>query len=142
MSVAARRALQSYGAVHNRGRVEGADPAQLIMLLFDAAISALRAAELHIARGARQEKCDALEKASEIVLALQGSLDQQKGGELADTLDSLYSYCLRRIIEANAQNSAEKAAEVRGYLEELHGAWESAAAAVKASPLSIHDLGR
>ena len=41
MSVAARRALQSYGAVHNRGRVEGADPAQLIMLLFDAAISAL-----------------------------------------------------------------------------------------------------
>ena len=81
MSVAARRALQSYGAVHNRGRVEGADPAQLIALLFDAGLDALRSAEAQLARGAWREKCASLEKASEIILALRDSLDLERGGE-------------------------------------------------------------
>ena len=123
MSVAARRALQSYGAVHNRGRVEGADPAQLIALLFDAGVDALRAAEVHLARGAWREKCASLEKASEILLALKDSLDLAKGGELAGTLDALYDYCLRRVLEANAKSDEAAAREVRSYLEELRGAW-------------------
>ena len=123
MSVAARRALQSYGAVHNRGRVEGADPAQLIALLFDAGVDALLAAEAHLARGAWREKCASLEKASEILIALKDSLDLRRGGELADTLDALYAYCLRRVLEANAKSDAAAAREVRGYLEELRGAW-------------------
>lgn len=123
MSVAARRALQSYGAVHNRGRVEGADPAQLIALLFDAGVDALLAAEAHLARGAWQEKCASLEKASEILLALKNSLDLERGGELASTLDALYTYCLRRVLGANAKSDAAAAREVRGYLEELRGAW-------------------
>ena len=123
MSVAARRALQSYGAVHNRGRVEGADPAQLIALLFDAGLDALRSAEAQLARGAWREKCASLEKASEIILALKDSLDLERGGELAATLDALYAYCLRRVLEANARSDEAAAREVRGYLEELRGAW-------------------
>ena len=123
MSVAARRALQSYGAVHNRGRVEGADPAQLIALLFDAGLDALRSAEAQLARGAWREKCASLEKASEIILALKDSLDLERGGELAATLDGLYTYCLRRVLEANARSDEAAAREVRGYLEELRNAW-------------------
>ncbi len=75
MSSAARRALAAYGAVHTQTVADGADPATLVRLLFDGAIDALLDAEGCIVRNHRQSKAKALQKATEIVLALKTSLN-------------------------------------------------------------------
>ena len=77
MSAAARRALAAYGAVHTQTVVDGADPATLVRLLFDGAVDALLDAEGCIARSHRQSKAKALQKATEILLALKGALNTE-----------------------------------------------------------------
>ena len=123
MSSAARRALAAYGAVHTQTVADGADPATLVRLLFDGAIDALLDAEGCMVRNHRQSKAKALQKATEIVLALKSSLNAESGGELAGTLDELYSYCLRRLLYGNLHNDVAAVQEVRGLLEELRSGW-------------------
>lgn len=123
MSAAARRALAAYGAVHTQTVVDGADPATLVRLLFDGAVDALLDAEGCIARSHRQSKAKALQKATEILLALKGALNTEAGGELAGTLDELYSYCLRRVLHGNLHHDVSALQEVRGLLEELRSGW-------------------
>jgi flagellar biosynthetic protein FliS len=133
MSAAARRALAAYGAVHTQTVADGADPATLVRLLFDGVVDALLDGEGRISRNHRLGKAKALQKATEIILALKASLNTEAGGELAGTLDELYSYCLRRLLHANLHNDLVALKEVRALLEELRSGWgEMAKAQVKA----------
>ena len=56
-------------------------------------------------------------------MELKGSLDLEKGGEIAANLDSLYAYMTRRLIEANHENSVEKVQEVTNLLSEILQGW-------------------
>ena len=47
------------------------------------------------------KRTEQISKATSIVMELKGSLDLEKGGEIAANLDSLYAYMTRRLIEAN-----------------------------------------
>ncbi|MDP6198814.1 MAG: flagellar export chaperone FliS, partial [Porticoccaceae bacterium] len=54
----------------------------------------------------------------------KGSLDFDKGGELARNLDDLYDYATRRLLKANIRNDIEAVQEIKGLLGEINGAWE------------------
>ena len=84
------KALNAYQDVNVSSAVPYADGVQLIQMLFDGLIDSLSAAEGHLVRKSIKEKSDALYRASNIIIGLQGSLDFEKGAELARNLSELY----------------------------------------------------
>ncbi len=118
-----KKGLASYVEVEVQSGTAYADSAQLIQMLFDGLIDSLAAAEGQIERNEIQAKGDSLSRATRIVLGLQGSLDMEKGGEIAGNLADLYDYCTRRLMHANLKNDLEAVSEVKKLMGEIRDAW-------------------
>ncbi|WP_415905095.1 flagellar export chaperone FliS [Neptuniibacter sp. QD48_55] len=116
-------ALKQYQSVDLRATVETASPHKLISMLLDGALGALAKAKGAIERNAIEDRTQHLNKATEIVVGLKGSLDLEQGGEVAVNLDALYDYMLRSIMSANSQNNAEKVQEVMSLMLEIKQGW-------------------
>src|SRR6056300_1105197 len=118
-----KKGLASYGEVEVQSGTAYADSVQLIQMLFDGLIDSLAAAEGQIERNEIQAKGESLSRATRIVLGLQGSLDLEKGGEIAANLADLYDYCTRRLMHANLKNDVESVQEVKRLISEIRDAW-------------------
>ncbi len=118
-----KKGLASYGEVSVQAGTAYADSVQLIQMLFDGLIDSLAAAEGQIERKEIQAKGESLSRAMRIVLGLQGSLDLEKGGEIAANLADLYDYCTRRLMHANLKNDVEAVQEVKRLISEIRDAW-------------------
>lgn len=116
-------ALKQYQSVDLRATIETASPHKLISMLLDGALGALAKAKGSIERNAIEERTQHLNKATEIVVGLKGSLDLEQGGEVAANLDALYDYMLRSIMNANRENDAEKIQEVMNLMLEIKQGW-------------------
>jgi len=104
-------------------RVLSADPTELVRLLYQAGLEAVRDARRHLANGDIVARSRAISKASAVLLELVGSLDLERGGEIAERLGRLYDYMLRRLTEANFQQSDAPLAEVLSLMATLAEAW-------------------
>ncbi|MEY3007143.1 MAG: Flagellar protein FliS [Pseudomonadota bacterium] len=120
---AAHRAASFYKQVDLESSVATADKHQLIALLFDGLISSLVAAEHQLDHNNIRAKCDSISRACRILVGLQGSLDHEKGGEIARNLADLYAYAMRRLFKANIDNDKNIIVEVRTLLSEIQEAW-------------------
>lgn len=117
-------AATAYARVGLESGVVAASPHQLIVLLYEGAELAVRMAIRHIQDGDLEKKSAAIAKATSIILeGLRAALDPQQGGELAQQLDALYDYMIKRIMLAHLQNDTSPLHEVLGLLRELHEAW-------------------
>jgi len=105
-------------------KVLSADPLELIRLLHQAALAAVREARHHLAAGRIRERSRAISKASEIVVELAASLDHERGQDLSRRLARLYDYLLRRLTEANLSQTDAPLVDVLGILTTLSEAWE------------------
>jgi flagellar protein FliS len=104
-------------------KVLTADPIELVNLLYDACIQAVRDARCHLAAGRIAERSREINKACAIVIELAASLDHERGGEISPRLALLYDYMQRRLLEANMQQSDAPLADVLGLLSTLSEAW-------------------
>jgi flagellar secretion chaperone FliS len=104
-------------------RVLTADPIELINLLYQACTQAVREARRHLAEGRITDRSRQITKACDIVIELATSLDHERGGEISRRLALLYDYMLRRLLEANMQQSDAPLADVLGLLSTLSEAW-------------------
>lgn len=105
-----------------------ASPGQLVLMLYDGALKALRLAR----EGFAQPESDPrrfeaintnLLKAQAIIGELQDTLDHEAGGEFAATMHRLYDYYNRRLLEANIRKDAKPVAEVERLLRDVRDAW-------------------
>ncbi|WP_396435186.1 flagellar export chaperone FliS [Limnohabitans sp.] len=119
------RAAQSYGLVQVVTGVATADNVQLIQMLFDGLTESLACAKGHIQNNAIEEKSKALSRAGRIVVGLQGALDFERGGELAQNLNELYAYVTRRLFHVNAFNDLAVLDEVQSLIKDIAEAWKS-----------------
>ena len=119
------RAAESYGSVQVMTGVATADNVQLVQMLFDGLLESLNVTKGHILNRSIEEKSKSISRASRIVVGLQGSLDFQRGGELAQNLNDLYAYVLRRLIHVNAQNDLEALEEVYSLMKDVSDAWQT-----------------
>jgi flagellar protein FliS len=88
----------------------------------------------HIEREDIFEKNKSLMRAGRIVIGLQGALDLDKGGDLANNLNELYSYVTRRLIHVNARNDLEALQEVYSLMSEIRQAWRDVPKLLPKSP--------
>lgn len=123
-STAYGRGANAYARVGVESGVMSADPHQLIVMLFDGAQAAIRAARIHMQAGNTSEKSKSITKALDIVNnGLAAALDHEKGGEIAARLASLYNYIVRLLLAANLRNDEESLNQSERLLEDIASAW-------------------
>ncbi|NRN27031.1 Flagellar protein FliS [Photorhabdus australis subsp. thailandensis] len=119
-----RSASQLYAQIDVESEIMNASPYQLIQILFNGALSALRRAIILMEQGNIAEKGAAISKAINIIdNGLKQGLDNEKGGELAHNLASLYDYMTQRLLHANLRNDEPAITEVIKLLTEISEAW-------------------
>ena len=67
-------------------RVLSADPVELVNLLYQACMQAIRDARLHLAERRIMERARAITRACEITFELTAALDHERGGEISQRL--------------------------------------------------------
>jgi flagellar protein FliS len=132
-----KRAMKAYHSVGVASAVNYADGVQLIQMLFNGLMDSLAATEGHMARNEISEKSQSISRATKILVGLRGSLDFDKGGELARNLDDLYDYSTRRLLKASIRNDIEAVQEVKSLLGEINGAWELLPSLLKEQPVAM-----
>ena len=104
-----------------------APPGQLVLMLFDGALRSLDRALLGFNCADISERNatihNNLTRAIDIVRELNGSLDVEAGGQLADTLRNLYVFFERRLLESNLKKSRNGIDDVVPMLKQLRDAW-------------------
>jgi flagellar protein FliS len=119
------RGAAAYGRVDVESHVLSASPHKLISMLFEGVQKQIKAARLHMVNGNIAEKGKAITKATDIVnLGLLAALDKEKGGELAERLESLYLYVGQLLLQANLKNDVAKLDEAAELLEQIGSAWK------------------
>lgn len=122
---------QSYGAnayskVGMETGVISASPHKLIIMLYEGALEALTLAIQQMKDGEIAAKGRSISKAISIIEnGLRASLDKKSGGDIADSLDSLYEYMNGRLILANLHNKEDYLSEVQTLLRDLKTSWEA-----------------
>ena len=129
-----QKAIAAYGDVKVTTGVSSANGVQLIQMLFDGLLESLAATKGHIQNGAIVEKGKSIARASRIVIGLQGALDFERGGDLANNLNELYGYVTRRVLHVNARNDLDALEEIFGLMNEIRSAWEGVPDLIPASP--------
>lgn len=117
------KAFQAYKETGTSTAIIDATPYQLTALLFKALLDKLAIAEGAISRGDVLARCDAISKATNIVMELKSTLDLENGGDVANELDRLYEFSISELLDANSQKSIEKIRSVRAVISQINEAW-------------------
>lgn len=119
-----RNAIGKYQQTNAQSDIMDADPHRLIQMLLAGALDRLAIARGHMQRGELRKKGEVLGRAMQIVGALQSSLNLDQGGDIAFNLYRLYDYMMRRLADANRDNSEEALIEVTDLLKEIKSGWD------------------
>lgn len=124
MSATLARAASTYQQV----QVTSRSPLELVVMLYDGALTSLGQARSAIERRDLHAKARAMGKTMAIVHELQNTLDFESGREVALNLDRLYTFVTGRLIEANLRLDTAPLDEAERVLVTLRDAWAQAAA--------------
>ena len=121
------KAAAAYKRLDIESAVASADRHELVTLLFKALIGALAGAEVHYQHENKDQVREYVTKACRILAGLQGSLDYERGGDIAVNLGQLYGYAIRKLFAANVNldTAPDNVAEVKSLLEPIAEAWEN-----------------
>lgn len=119
-----RSGASAYGNIGLETGIVAANPHKLIVMLFDGALAALARAMHEMKAGNVPAKGKAISQAISIIdNGLRASLDKEKGGQIATSLEALYEYMGERLLLANLHNKADILDEISGLLKDLRGTW-------------------
>ena len=112
--------------------VKTANPIQLVVMLYDAAICSLHEAREHMNRNDIAKRSRSINKCMRVISELQSCLDLKAGGEIASSLNRLYDYMKRSIFKANVEQSVKPLDEIESLLETLRSAWNEVSVQARA----------
>lgn len=122
------KGTQAYAKIEVESAVMSASQQQLVIMLFDGALSALVRARLFLQDGNIPAKGLALSKAINIIEnGLKVGLVENNGDELTQNLIALYAYMVRRLLHANVNNDASAIEEVETLLRNIADGWKEVA---------------
>ena len=119
------KGTQAYAKIEVESAVMSASQHQLVIMLFDGALSALVRARLFLQDGNIPAKGLAISKAINIIEnGLKVGLVESNGDELTQNLIALYAYMVRRLLHANVNNDASAIEEVETLLRNIADGWK------------------
>ena len=116
-----------YQNVDLASRIEAATPHRLVAILLDelmksldAMMAACRVSDF-VQRGVRQSR------ALSILHGLEGSLDYEKGGDIAASLAAIYAQARKLVLAGARDNDPDTLLKAREMIGEIASAWDSIA---------------
>jgi flagellar secretion chaperone FliS len=103
-----------------------ADGGDLLILTYEAVLRWLGRAEEAIDAVNLVDAHQALVNAQDLLYNLETSLDFDRGGEIARSLEALYKYMKAEIVLANVEKNKERIGSVRQLIVPLLDAWRTA----------------
>lgn len=119
--MAFNHALDTY----QKTSIETADPLQLVILCYDAAIRDLNEAKVLHENKDMTEAYRKIRHAQDIITELLVGLDHERGGDIARNLNRLYNFILRQLIGINSREDTQIYGRLVRILSELKEAWET-----------------
>lgn len=123
-----------FGAVRARyqnvdlaSRVEGASPHGLVAILLDELLKSLDAMAAACRRRDFSQRGTSQARALNMLNGLESSLDHEKGGEIAQSLSTIYREARRLAIAGGRENDAEQVVRARTMVAEIASAWQAIA---------------
>ncbi len=113
-----------YQRVDVASRVEGANPHQLVTILYDELLKALDAMAAAMARVDYVQRGERQARALRLISGLETSLDFEQGGDIAIGLAKIYREARRLTIAAGRENDVKLVERAREMLGEVAQAWE------------------
>ncbi len=127
------RGLNAY----RQTEVQSRTPLELVVMLYDAAIRHIVAAKTAIAQRDILARKEAIGRLLAIVAELQNTLDIERGGHIASTLDDLYGYMISRIMDAVSTNNAAPLSEVERLIVTIREGWQGIATVPPAASAEV-----
>ena len=125
-------AYSRFGAVRARyqnvdlaSRVESASPHGLVGILLDELMKSLEAMAAACERRDWSQRGTAQSRALNMLNGLESSLDFEKGGEIAQSLASIYREARRLVIAGARDNDEEQVLRARNMIGEIASAWQA-----------------
>jgi flagellar secretion chaperone FliS len=108
---------------YREATVRGASPVRLVICLYEQAIEDLRQAVLALEKGDIEARTRGINHALMVIAQLQGSLDMERGGEVAINLARFYGLLRAGLIEAQMKQSGRILQQQISQLALVHEAW-------------------
>lgn len=107
--------------------VQTSSPTRLVVMLYEGALRFLQQSISAIQSKDLDRKRQAVDRAVAVIQHLQGTLDMDRGGEIAAELDRLYTYIHSKILEGSTKLQIAAFEEAIKLLTVLLSSWEEAA---------------
>jgi len=109
-------------------QISTASSVQVVVLLYDGAISSMKLAQEGMAALNFQDKARFLDRALRVVGELSSSLNMEVGGAVAKDLQRLYEYIQFELTQANLKNEPGRLAAPIRCMSVIREAWQDLAA--------------
>lgn len=109
-----------------RTKIQTASSGDLVIMLYQGCIKFMRLAKKSIVKGDFQNTNEYLIRSQDIIMELLTTLDNEKGGEVAENLAALYEFLHRELIQANMKKDPKRIEQVEEIMLELLEAWQEA----------------
>lgn len=111
--------LKSYQTVDTLGK----SSADLVVKVYDGAISDLNKAIKHYQKNKIPQGYEALEKAKKFIVHLYTTLDEEKGGDIAQKLSQLYAFIIEQLNIAQTMRNLSAIEDSVVILSNLREGW-------------------
>lgn len=117
------RATSHYRKIQNESRAAGADPVQLVTMLYDELELALGVIISMLRQGEAISLTAPAHRARSILIGLDASLDRDNGGTLASSLSDIYVGMRIRLDQAIQSRNVDQLVELKSGVETISHAW-------------------
>lgn len=129
---------------YREAAVRGASPVRLVICLYEQAIEDLRQAVIALEKGDIEGRTRKINHALTVLGQLQGSLDMERGAEVARNLQRFYTFVRAGLVEAQLKQSARILEQQISQLVLVYEAWleveQAASSAQKPAEQSVPDV--
>ena len=117
------KGIQAYKKGSLKQDLSTADPHKITLMLMQGALEKMAMAKGSIERKEFESKALHLSKATSILVNLRETIDLELKSEVGENLYALYDYMVRRLTDANIQNSLKIMDEVINLMLPIKNAW-------------------
>ncbi len=118
---------RNVAASYQKVQATTASPGQRVVLVYKAILKNIETAIAETEKvkdPTRFERINnSIIQAEQLIAELQLALDKERGGEIAENLDKLYSFWRRYLLKANMEKSKEKFEQIHGMVKDMTDAW-------------------
>lgn len=103
--------------------VATATPGKLLVMVYDHVLANLARAGVAHNNGLIEARVEAVAKARDGIVELLATLDAERGGAIAQQLQSLYAFMLQQLADAGTRFDERKVSRIAGMIREVRDAF-------------------